>query len=89
VAPRAVRTRFNSAEVLRFAELTRMNMDAPELVAARIAATVGTAVGNVVIGFPESLFVRVNALAPGLVDRALRANDRKAAAIFTEAEQRS
>jgi short-subunit dehydrogenase len=88
VAPRAVRTRFNSAEVLRFAELTRMNMDAPELVAARIAATVGTTVGNVVIGFPESLFVRVNALAPRLVDRALRANDRKAAAIFTEAEQR-
>lgn len=89
VAPRAVRTRFNSAEVLRFAELTRMNMDAPELVAARIAATVGTAQDNVVIGFPESLFVRVNALAPRLVDRALRANDRKAAAIFTEAEQRS
>ena len=45
-------------------------------------------VDNVVIGFPESLFVRVNALAPGLVDRALRANDRKAAAIFTEAQQR-
>lgn len=88
VAPRAVRTRFNSAEVLRFAELTRMNMDAPERVAARIAATVGASAGNVVIGFPESIFVRVNALAPGLVDRALRANDRKAAAIFTEAEQR-
>lgn len=88
VAPRAVRTRFNSAEVLRFAELTKMNMDAPELVAARIAATVGAPAGNVVIGFPESLFVRVNALAPGLVDRALRANDRKAAALFTEAQQR-
>lgn len=87
VAPRAVRTRFNSAEVLRFAELTRMNMDAPERVAARIAATVGAPAGNVVIGFPESLFVRVNALAPGLVDRALRANDRKAAAIFTEVKQ--
>jgi hypothetical protein len=42
----------------------------------------------VVIGFPESLFVRVNALAPGIVDKALRANDRKAAAIFTEAQQR-
>jgi len=55
---------------------------------ARIAATVGSRRGSVVIGFPESLFVRVNALAPGIVDRALRANDRKAAAIFTEAQQR-
>jgi short-subunit dehydrogenase len=89
VAPRAVRTRFNSAQVLRFAELTRMHMDSPQLVAARIAGTVGEPASSIVIGFPESLFVRVNALAPAIVDRALRANDRKAAAIFTEAEQRS
>jgi hypothetical protein len=40
-----------------------------------------------VLGFPESLFVRINALAPSLVDRALRANDRKAATIFTHTEQ--
>jgi short-subunit dehydrogenase len=87
VAPRAVRTRFNSPAVLRFAEITRMNMDPPELVAARIAAVVGAPVANVVIGFPESLFVRINAVAPSLVDRALRANDRKAAAIFNPTEQ--
>ncbi len=87
VAPRAVRTSFNSPAVLRFAALTRMNMDPPELVAARIAAVVGTRAANVVIGFPESLFVRINALAPSLVDRALQANDRKAAAIFTQTEQ--
>jgi short-subunit dehydrogenase len=87
VAPRAVRTRFNSPPVLRFAQITRMNMDPPELVAARIAAVVGAPVANVVIGFPESLFVRINAVAPSLVDRALRANDRKAAAIFNPTEQ--
>jgi short-subunit dehydrogenase len=87
IAPRAVRTRFNSASVLRFAEITRMTMDPPELVAARIAAVIGEPVANVVIGFPESLFVRINAVAPSLVDRALRANDRKAAAIFNQSEQ--
>jgi short-subunit dehydrogenase len=87
VAPRAVRTRFNSPSVLRFAAITRMHMDPPELVAARIAAVIGQPVANVVIGFPESLFVRINAVAPSLVDRALRANDRKAAAIFTQSEQ--
>jgi short-subunit dehydrogenase len=86
VAPRAVRTRFNSPSVLRFAAITRMHMDPPELVAARIAAVIGQPVANVVIGFPESLFVRINAVAPSLVDRALRANDRKAAAIFTQSE---
>jgi short-subunit dehydrogenase len=87
VAPRAVKTRFNSDRVLQFARLVNMTMDAPELVAARIAATVGAPVDNVVIGFPESLFVRINALAPSLVDRVLRANDRKAAAMFTHGEQ--
>jgi len=86
IAPRAVRTKFNSPSVLQFAAITRMPMDAPEQVAARIAGTVGAPVANVVIGFPESLFVRINALAPSLVDRALRANDRKAAAIFNTVE---
>ena len=87
VAPRAVRTKFNSPSVLRFAAITRMNMDPPQAVAARIAAVIGTQTANVVIGFPESLFVRINAVAPSLVDRALRGNDRKAAAIFTQTEQ--
>ena len=34
------------------------------------------------LGFPESAFVRLNALLPGVVDRALFANDRKAASLF-------
>jgi short-subunit dehydrogenase len=87
IAPRAVKTGFNSDRVMQFARLTGMTMDEPEIVAGRIAATVGASVDSLVIGFPESLFVRINALAPSLVDRALRANDRKAAAIFTCKEQ--
>ena len=82
IAPRAVRTALNSERVMTLAELTRMNMDPPELVAGRIATAMIRGERDVVIGFPESLFVRINALAPSVVDRALAANDRKAAALF-------
>jgi len=82
IAPRAVRTALNSEKVMEFAALTRMSMDAPELVADRIAMAAGSTVSNMVIGFPENVFVRVNALLPAIVDLALKANDRKAAALF-------
>lgn len=87
VAPRAVRTALNSAAVQKFAELTNMHMDDPRRVADRIIACVASPVDQLVIGFPESLFVRINALLPGLVDRSLRSNDRKAASLFAVAEQ--
>ena len=82
VAPRAVRTPLNSEQVLTLAEITNMTMDPPELVANRIATAMLRGEKDVVIGFPESLFVRINAVAPAMVDRALAANDRKAAALF-------
>ena len=82
IAPRAVRTALNSPKVLAFADATKMAMDSPEHVADRIVAAVVARSRNVVIGFPESLFVRVNALMPRVVDQALAANDRKAAALF-------
>jgi len=82
VAPRAVRTALNSPAVMEFARLTHMNMDAPEAIAARIVAAARARKRDVYFGFPEALFVRVNALFPGLVDGALAANDRKAARLF-------
>lgn len=82
VAPRAVRTALNTPAVLEFAKLTHMNMDEPELIADRIVAAIRDRRRDVYFGFPEALFVRLNALFPGLVDRALAANDRKAAHLF-------
>ena len=82
VAPRAVRTALNSPAVLAFAKATGMHMDDPELIAHRIVEATRLRRREAYFGFPESLFVRVNALLPGLVDRALAANDRKAAALF-------
>ncbi|WP_374651020.1 SDR family NAD(P)-dependent oxidoreductase, partial [Rhizorhabdus sp.] len=82
VAPRAVRTPLNSERVMALAEITKMHLDAPEYVADRIALAIEKGERDVVIGFPESVFVRLNALMPTMIDKALAANDRKAAAIF-------
>jgi short-subunit dehydrogenase len=82
IAPRAVRTPLNSSAVMAFAKVTGMNMDEPEVIARRIVEAIRVGRPEAYFGFPESLFVRINALFPGLVDRALFANDRKAAQLF-------
>lgn len=84
IAPRAVRTPLNSAQVMEFARRTHMNMDDPEYVARRIVKAIRHRNREVYIGFPESLFVRINAVAPGLVDSALAKNDRRASELFAE-----
>ena len=82
IAPRAVRTPLNTPTVMAFAKLTHMNMDEPDAIARRIVDAIRHRRRDAYFGFPENLFVRVNALFPGLVDRALSANDRKAARLF-------
>lgn len=82
VAPRAVATAFNSARVDEFARLTGMAVDDPERIAKRVAAAIRAGRRDVYLGFPESLFVRLNGLAPGLIDGALKTNDLKARALF-------
>ena len=71
VAPRAVRTPLNTAAVQRMAERVKMAMDEPEQVAKQIVRAIEQDRKDVYLGFPESLFVRVNALWPRLVDAAL------------------
>jgi short-subunit dehydrogenase len=82
IAPRAVRTAFNTPKVLEFASITGMAMDAPDKVARRMADAIAGRRRDVYLGFPEALFVRLNALAPALVDRALAASDRRVAKLF-------
>ena len=82
IAPRAVKTPLNGTDVLRFADLTKMNMDEPEDVAKRIVRAISKREKEVYIGFPENLFVRVNALMPRVVDAALAKDDRKTRALF-------
>jgi short-subunit dehydrogenase len=82
VAPRAVRTPLNTPLVMEFARMTHMNMDEPQRIADKIVTAVRARKREVYFGFPESLFVRLNALLPGVVDQALATNDRKAARLF-------
>ncbi len=75
VAPRATRT--GLAKVFgRMAEATGMKLDAPESVAQAVVATIARGGKDRYLGFPESLFVRVNGLLPRLVDKALAKQDR-------------
>ena len=82
VAPRAVATPFNSAKVEEYARLTGMAMDDPDRIADRIVSAIRDNRRDVYLGFPENLFVRLNAVAPGLIDGALKSNDLKARALF-------
>jgi hypothetical protein len=47
-------------------------MDPPERVARELVSLLRSGRSSAVIGWPEKLFVRINALIPGLVDRAVR-----------------
>ena len=82
VAPRAVRTPMLTPEIQQYADLTRMNIDPPEIISKRIGAAVKQRKKDVYIGFPERLFVRLNAVMPRLVDAAVAGNDRKAMKLF-------
>ena len=78
IAPRAVKTAINSQEVYEMAEAVKMNMDEPDAVAKQIVKSIRKGEKERHLGFPESLFVRINAILPGLVDRAVRQQNRKA-----------
>jgi short-subunit dehydrogenase len=82
IAPRAVRTGMLTPKMQKFAELTGMHVDEPETVAGQIMAAVKKRKKDVCIGFPECLYVRLNALLPRVVDAALAGNDRRAKSLF-------
>jgi len=83
VAPRATRTSMLSPEIRKYADLTGMNIDPPEFVAKKIVIAIKQRKKDVYIGFPERLFVRVNAVMPRLVDAAVAGGDRRAMRLFT------
>lgn len=71
IAPRAVKTPFNNKAVYKMAEVTGMNMDDPQWVAEQIVKSINKDTKDVYLGFPEKLFVRINAILPRLVDKSL------------------
>ncbi len=71
VAPRYTRTAFNQGAVAQMAQAMKMKQDDPEMVAARIVTAIERDRKDCYLGWPEKLFVRLNALLPQLVDAAL------------------
>ena len=76
VAPRATDTAMNGNRLRRFNERFGVAMDSPEVVAAKIARAMARGSGEHFLGWPEKLFVRLNALLPSLVDGGLRKQSR-------------
>ena len=71
-APRATKTGMNSAAVDRMNAELKVAMDPPAQVAAAACAMLEAGKASAVLGWPEKLFVRINALLPGPVDGSLR-----------------
>lgn len=72
LAPRATRTAMNPPAVETMNSQLRVAMDPPERVARELVELLGRRGHSAVIGWPERLFVKINALLPRIVDRALR-----------------
>ena len=71
IAPRALRTAMNAGPVFELMKRTRSAMDYPEIVAVKIVRAIEMDRKEISIGLSESVFARVNALAPGIMDGAL------------------
>lgn len=72
VAPRATRTRMNSAAAMALNKALKASVDEPHSVAREVMGAIQKNLNELYLGWPEKLFVRLNGLLPGVVDRALR-----------------
>jgi short-subunit dehydrogenase len=72
LAPRATRTRINAAAVERMNAELGVAMDDPAIVGAALCRMLEHDTAFAVVGWPEKLFARVNAVLPGAVDGALK-----------------
>ncbi|WP_456446638.1 SDR family oxidoreductase [Thiolapillus sp.] len=72
IAPRGVETPLNPPEVYAMAREVKMAFDQPETVAREILDTIRKGSKEKYIGFPESLFARINGIFPGVVDNAVK-----------------
>jgi len=70
IAPRATRTS-QAASFLEMAKKVGMNLDSPEIVAAKITSAIEKEKKELFIGRGESIFARLNSLAPSFFDKAL------------------
>ncbi len=73
IAPRATQTSLNSDNIVAMNDALGTAMDKPSLVADEVMQIITTPAGtDRYLGWPEKLFVRINALLPAIVDSSLR-----------------
>lgn len=72
-APRATDTAINSDAVVAMNHELGNQSDSPALVATALLGQIQQEQARRFVGWPEQLFVRVNAIFPGIVDKALAA----------------
>lgn len=72
VAPRATRTAMNAPAMEQLNQALGNAMDDPEAVAIQVRRAIERGRKETRLGGAEPLFARLNALYPGLIDRALR-----------------
>jgi short-subunit dehydrogenase len=70
LGPRSTRTGFNSAEVETYNRATGAATDTPKSVAFALLELLASEAAERYLGFPEKLAVRLNGLAPSLLDGA-------------------
>ena len=76
VAPRSTDTDMNDPVMREINELTGVSTDDTSVVARHIVDAITGTQRERFIGWPERLFVKINALFPGLVDRSVRKQSR-------------
>ncbi|RPI62373.1 MAG: SDR family oxidoreductase [Lysobacterales bacterium] len=72
VAPRATRTALATDRIRAMNAELGVGMDSPQTVAAAIERVLREERSELLLGAPERLFAKLNALLPGIVDRSLR-----------------
>jgi short-subunit dehydrogenase len=72
LAPRATRTAINPPAVEQMNSRLKVAMDPPERVARELVHLLQRRRHSLVVGWPENLFVRINALLPAIIDRSIR-----------------
>ena len=76
VAPRSTDTDMNDSLLREINELTGVRTDDTSVVARHVVDAITGARNERFIGWPERLFVKINAVLPGLVDRSLKKQRR-------------
>lgn len=72
LAPRATDTPLNSPNAVALNQALGNKVDPPQVVAQAVSLLIRKPKAAMVLGFPESLFTRINALLPTVVDGAVQ-----------------